>query len=600
MERSIPLAFPTLDPNDYDAVLARLGAVDDRGKYAMAICPAHADQNPSLKVSKGTTGKVLLKCFAGCSRVEILDALEHTEPVAEIRRLVTQDLDLAHPDEVYPYHDADGALVFEVCLYSKDKDGNPLKHGKSFRQRRYVKGKHTPRYALDGVDPVLYRLPEVLEGIAQGRTVFVVEGEKDAETLRSRGYVATTNPMGRGKWKDSYSEVLRGADVVVIADNDEDGGGQEHARTVAQALGAEVMRTPEGKDVSEYLTLDETHSVDDLIPLDEAAQETEEQEPQWARIAPIDLRPALRDGVPEIEILSSTMQRTQAHQVYGAMGIGKSFAELAQAAALLRDGHAVAWFDEENGERVTVERLRALGATEDEVSRFLYFPYTAPTPADVPGIVAMFEQLGVVHAWIDTAPALTAGVIESENDNLGILGWLRAFLLPFRHAGIGTTTLDHTGRADTHARGASAKRGEFQVTWKASLVEPFGRDEVGIIEYECTKDRNGYWFGKKVRYRLGGTPFVFEEAPVPEDEEDRAARTSRAMRAQAVAALLKHGPMTQSGLEKYVAGQTTEVRKAVQSLPHVEFKVQVRPGRRTGSHVYFHVDNPGEHDEEDD
>ena len=44
-----------------------------RGHY-QALCPAHRDQKPSLAISEGLDGRVLLKCWAGCSVVAILGA----------------------------------------------------------------------------------------------------------------------------------------------------------------------------------------------------------------------------------------------------------------------------------------------------------------------------------------------------------------------------------------------------------------------------------------------------------------------------------------------------------------------------------------------
>src|SRR5690606_37649624 len=51
---------------------------------------------------------------------------------------------------------------------------------------------------------------------------------------RAHGFAATCSPMGAGKWDDSYSESLAGADVVVIADADEPG--RRHARQVFDSL----------------------------------------------------------------------------------------------------------------------------------------------------------------------------------------------------------------------------------------------------------------------------------------------------------------------------------------------------------------------------
>src|SRR6185295_10961136 len=90
---------------------------------------------------------------------------------------------------------------------------------KTFRQRfhdsesgEYVWQKY-PRQ-------VLYRLPEVLEA----PIVFVVEGEKDVETLRTHGFVATTNAGGaKQPWLPQYTEALRGCEVILIPDNDAPG-----------------------------------------------------------------------------------------------------------------------------------------------------------------------------------------------------------------------------------------------------------------------------------------------------------------------------------------------------------------------------------------
>lgn len=41
-----------------------------------AKCPAHEDRSPSLAISGGRDGKILLHCFAGCTYDAIVDALE--------------------------------------------------------------------------------------------------------------------------------------------------------------------------------------------------------------------------------------------------------------------------------------------------------------------------------------------------------------------------------------------------------------------------------------------------------------------------------------------------------------------------------------------
>jgi hypothetical protein len=88
----------------------------------------------------------------------------------------------------------------------------------------------------DGTFPayVLYRLPELLAA-DPADTVFFVEGEKDVETLRALGLVATTNPGGaKHGWQPCYAEHFRGRHVVILPDAD--GPGRRLADAVAAGL----------------------------------------------------------------------------------------------------------------------------------------------------------------------------------------------------------------------------------------------------------------------------------------------------------------------------------------------------------------------------
>lgn len=45
------------------------------GNYGVACCPAHKDTSPSLALSNGNDGRLLVHCHAGCSFTDIMDAL---------------------------------------------------------------------------------------------------------------------------------------------------------------------------------------------------------------------------------------------------------------------------------------------------------------------------------------------------------------------------------------------------------------------------------------------------------------------------------------------------------------------------------------------
>src|SRR5262245_54527723 len=62
----------------YDRILARLDGVHRARRGWAARCPAHEDSTPSLSISLGDQGQVLLYCFAGCSLAHILHRLQLT------------------------------------------------------------------------------------------------------------------------------------------------------------------------------------------------------------------------------------------------------------------------------------------------------------------------------------------------------------------------------------------------------------------------------------------------------------------------------------------------------------------------------------------
>lgn len=125
----------------------------------------------------------------------------------------------------YDYVDEAGELLFQVCRLEP----------KTFRQRRkdpHIAGEWS--WSVKGVRQVPYRLPELIEAIADERMVAVCEGEKDVDNLRRWGIPATCNAGGAEKWRPELSEHLAGADVVIVPDNDD--AGRKHSNQVGAAL----------------------------------------------------------------------------------------------------------------------------------------------------------------------------------------------------------------------------------------------------------------------------------------------------------------------------------------------------------------------------
>src|SRR5262249_35581459 len=138
---------------------------------------------------------------------------------------------------------------------------------KNFGQRR-PDGNGGWIWNMKGVGKVPYHLPEIVKA----KTVFVVEGEKDADNLRAIGLTATCNVGGAGKWLEEYSARFSPhQSVVVIPDNDEPG--KNHAHKVAASLYGrvaslkilELSDLPPKGDVSDWLV--KGHGREELLRL---------------------------------------------------------------------------------------------------------------------------------------------------------------------------------------------------------------------------------------------------------------------------------------------------------------------------------------------
>lgn len=197
-----------------------LGACKSAGSGYLARCPSHDDKVASLSISERPGGGVLVHCHAGCSQESVIDSLRDLQLWDSKSTMYSAPIVVA----TYEYRDAEGLLIYRKVrtdpkgFYQERPDGS----GGWIRN-------------LQGVHPVLYRLPELLSAIDDGKTVYIVEGEKDVETLRMLGLIGTTNSGGAGKWKSELSGDLQNArEVIVIPDNDE--SGRKHAQRVADSL----------------------------------------------------------------------------------------------------------------------------------------------------------------------------------------------------------------------------------------------------------------------------------------------------------------------------------------------------------------------------
>jgi hypothetical protein len=296
----------------------------------------------------------------------------------------------------YSYADKDGTLLYEVVRHEP----------KTFRQRR-PDGNGGWIYNLDGLNGrrVLYRLQELLQ--YPDGTVFVCEGEKDADRVASLGHCATT--VAGGKWTDECVQALAGRDALIIEDNDEPGRKKAlHAATLLHPVVKSVRIVPlpglpEGGDVSDWL--DAGHTSEELVDFSLG-------EPIWTPDTPAPAKALIQSSaqftgsfVPPDPLISGILQRQFIYALTGHTGRGKT------AIALLFAAH--------------VALGRRLGDLDVEEGRVLILAGENPTDAKMRWIALSqqmhFDRNEIDVHWIEGTLKLSESFeqIRREVEQLG-------------------------------------------------------------------------------------------------------------------------------------------------------------------------------------
>jgi hypothetical protein len=244
------------------------------GTGYVARCPAHADSTPSLRISDGDGGKLLVKCFAGCTQDAVIDALRRLghwpkkkgstavpgQGCYSVTGITLQQLaDAKHLDIEFlrslgldqqrvkgvtrvkiPYSDAGGTVTGIRSRLSLEKTG-----------QRFIwrKGDHATLYGL-------HRLADV----RRAGWVLLVEGESDCWTLWRYGLPALGIP-GKSTWKKSWAAELAGLEVYLWQEPD---APELPAKVGVDVPDLRIVRPPDGlKDISEAHILG--HTVPGLV-----------------------------------------------------------------------------------------------------------------------------------------------------------------------------------------------------------------------------------------------------------------------------------------------------------------------------------------------
>lgn len=439
-----------------------------------ARCPAHDDRNPSLSVRE-VGGKVLLCCFAGCAAADVVAALG----------LSMADLF----SDRYDYVDTLGQVVRTVSR------GYDLAGRKTFRQSGIVGG------------PILYRLPELAAAVAEAQPVYLVEGEKDADTLAGLGLAATSGAQGATNFHLVDVGPLAGAHVVAVVDQDD--AGTKWAETVRAKLDGlagslRLVAARVGKDASDHVAAG--YGPDDFLPWVDAAELVAAS---WAAV---DLGPFL-DGSyhpPTPELLPRSdgvclLYRGLTHSLHGESESGKSLVAQVESVRILAAGGRVLYVDFESDAGAIVARLLEFGATAQQVAAGFTYVRPEVNPRSSAAEAAAFRahlrqryDLAVIDGVTDSL-----GLWGAETkDNDGITSWARE--LPKAIAdrtGAAVVLIDHVTK-DSEGRGRFAIGGQAKLAtltgagYTVEVAQPLGRGLRGVVVLRVAKDRPGYVRGR--------------------------------------------------------------------------------------------------------
>lgn len=220
------------------------------------LCPFHAETTPSFTIFPNGRGWF---CFGACQRGGtaldyIIDRAGGDRRAAEDIARGLETLGIAdgagyklkplpkrsppassqgargpgrprrQPDQVFDYHNAAGAIIYQVCRWDLSPDESAQHKGKRklFIQRQPDGASGHRWSAPPPEDRLLYRLPQLLTA-PPDEPIFIVEGEKAANRAAAAGLTATTASGGAGRWPLHCSHYLAGHLVIILPDNDDTG-----------------------------------------------------------------------------------------------------------------------------------------------------------------------------------------------------------------------------------------------------------------------------------------------------------------------------------------------------------------------------------------
>lgn len=190
--------------------------------WATALCPFHDDSSPSLSVNLSSGNWICHACKQTGSYFELPGNTGEAVPV-----------------KAYAYAEDLNVKYLKVRYFPKTFRFFSVKDGLVYPGK-------------NGHKPILYNWDIVKKTAGD---VYVVEGEKDVDSLSKKGILAVTGG-GASNWSHEFSDLLRDRKVYLIPDNDE--AGKKWCHTVCETLrpsGVIHFPNPKVKDITEWFEM---------------------------------------------------------------------------------------------------------------------------------------------------------------------------------------------------------------------------------------------------------------------------------------------------------------------------------------------------------
>lgn len=190
--------------------------------------------------------------------------------------------------------------------------------------------------------------------------------------------------------------------------------------------------------------------------------------------------------------------RGKVNGLVGESESGKSWIAQFAVQQALAIGQRVIYLDFEDTARGILNRLKALGASKDQMENFLYAQpderLDKNASVAIYGSLVSFKPDLIILDGVNAAMSLLGLDINSNND---ATQFSQSILRPLKSQGACVITIDHVPKSKdnrgNYAIGAQAKRADIDgCAISVAVVAPFGRGQNGELKMTVTKDRPGH------------------------------------------------------------------------------------------------------------